>query len=126
MAMKKSISRTLAQIDVAANISVRIHEDFFNTHPCSRHLSASPRFTITKCVACEFTVNSDSHSCHYRQPLDRLAPNGAPWRSRHGTEQRPPTLRLQPLGRPTDSGCDRLIGERRFHSSNGQQLFICP
>ena len=30
--MKKSISRTLAHIDVAANTSVRIHEDFFNTH----------------------------------------------------------------------------------------------
>jgi len=32
MAMKKSIGRTLAYIDVAANTSVRIHEDFFNTH----------------------------------------------------------------------------------------------
>ena len=32
MAMKKSIGRTLAHIDVAANTSVRIHEDFFNTH----------------------------------------------------------------------------------------------
>jgi hypothetical protein len=31
MAMK-SIGRTLAQIDVAANTSVRIHEDFFNSH----------------------------------------------------------------------------------------------
>jgi len=39
MAMKKSIGRTLAHIDVAANTSVRIHEDFFNTHPCYRHLS---------------------------------------------------------------------------------------
>jgi len=32
MAMKKSIGRTLADIDVAANTSVRIHGDFFNTH----------------------------------------------------------------------------------------------
>jgi hypothetical protein len=32
MAMVKSIGRTLAHIDVAANTSVRIHEDFFNTH----------------------------------------------------------------------------------------------
>jgi hypothetical protein len=32
MAMKKSIGRTLAHIDVAANTSVRIHEDFFNSH----------------------------------------------------------------------------------------------
>jgi len=32
MAMKKSIGRTLAHIDVAANSSVRIHKDFFNTH----------------------------------------------------------------------------------------------
>src|ERR1700758_3411334 len=39
MAMKKSIGRTLAHIDVAANTSVRIHEDFFNTHRISRHLS---------------------------------------------------------------------------------------
>ena len=31
MAMKKSIGRTLAHIDVAANSSVRIHKDFFNT-----------------------------------------------------------------------------------------------
>jgi hypothetical protein len=30
--MKKSIGRTLAHIDVAANTSVRIHEDFFNNH----------------------------------------------------------------------------------------------
>src|ERR1700741_3924013 len=56
MAMKKSIGRTLAHIDVAANSSVRIHKDFFNTHsayhqqsrneigsdnPCSRHLSCN-------------------------------------------------------------------------------------
>jgi len=32
MAMKKSIGRTLAQIDVVANTSVRLHEDFFNSH----------------------------------------------------------------------------------------------
>jgi hypothetical protein len=30
--MKKSIGRTFAHIDVAANSSVRIHDDFFNTH----------------------------------------------------------------------------------------------
>jgi len=33
MAMKKSIGRTLAQIDVVANTLVRLHEDFFNSHP---------------------------------------------------------------------------------------------
>jgi hypothetical protein len=33
MAVTKSIGRTLAHIDVAANTSVRIHEDFFNSHP---------------------------------------------------------------------------------------------
>jgi len=43
MAIKKSIGRTLAQIDVVANTSVRIHEDFFNSHPCSRQLSGSGR-----------------------------------------------------------------------------------
>jgi len=32
MAITKSIGRTLAQIDVAATTSVRIHEDFFNSH----------------------------------------------------------------------------------------------
>src|ERR1700745_115050 len=42
MAMKKSIGRTLAHIDVAANTSVRIHEDFFNTHPCSQNLMVTP------------------------------------------------------------------------------------
>src|SRR6202040_847275 len=41
MAMKKSIGRTLADIDVAANTSVRIHGDFFNTHRISQHLTAS-------------------------------------------------------------------------------------
>ena len=39
--MKKSIGRTLAHIDVTANTSVRIHEDFFNSHRISRHLSGS-------------------------------------------------------------------------------------
>jgi hypothetical protein len=39
MAMKKSIGRTLAHIDVAANTSVRIHEDFFNSHSSSHHQS---------------------------------------------------------------------------------------
>jgi hypothetical protein len=44
MAMKKSIGRTLAHIDVAANTSVRIHEDFFNTHGYSRRPSVSTSF----------------------------------------------------------------------------------
>jgi hypothetical protein len=39
MVMKKSIGRTLAHIDVAANTSVRIHEDFFNTHRDYHYLS---------------------------------------------------------------------------------------
>src|SRR6202040_1518050 len=39
MAMKKSIGRTFAHIDVAANTSVRIHEDFFNTHRDSHQQS---------------------------------------------------------------------------------------
>jgi hypothetical protein len=37
--MKKSIGRTLAHIDVATNTSVRIHEDFFNSHSSSHQLS---------------------------------------------------------------------------------------
>jgi hypothetical protein len=37
--MKKSIGRTLAHVDVAANTSVRIHEDFFNTHRASHYQS---------------------------------------------------------------------------------------
>ena len=41
MAMKKSIGRTLAHIDVAANSSVRIHKDFFNTHRDYHYLSQS-------------------------------------------------------------------------------------
>jgi hypothetical protein len=43
MAIKKSIGRTLAQIDVVANTSVRIHEDFFNSHRDYHYLS---RFEI--------------------------------------------------------------------------------
>jgi hypothetical protein len=43
MAMKKSIGRTLAQIDVVANTSVCIHEDFFNSHRDYHYLS---RFEI--------------------------------------------------------------------------------
>jgi hypothetical protein len=39
MAMKKSIGRTLAHIDVAADTSVRIHEDFFNSHRVYHQLS---------------------------------------------------------------------------------------
>jgi hypothetical protein len=38
MATKKSIGRTIAHIDVAADTSVRIHKDFFNSHPCFRQL----------------------------------------------------------------------------------------
>jgi hypothetical protein len=41
MVRKKSIGRTLAHIDVAANTSVRIHEDFFNSHRDYHHLSHS-------------------------------------------------------------------------------------
>jgi hypothetical protein len=37
--MKKSIGRTLAQIDVVANTSVCIHEDFFNSHRDYHQLS---------------------------------------------------------------------------------------
>jgi hypothetical protein len=37
--MKKSIGRTLAHIDVAADTSVRIHEDFFNSHRDYHQLS---------------------------------------------------------------------------------------
>ncbi|MGC1945591.1 MAG: hypothetical protein WA664_17710, partial [Candidatus Acidiferrales bacterium] len=37
--MKKSIGRTLAHIDVTANTSVRIHEEFFNSHRIHQHLS---------------------------------------------------------------------------------------
>src|ERR1700720_1591049 len=44
MAMKKSIGRTLADIDVAANTSVRIHGDFFNTHRDSHHRSQNATF----------------------------------------------------------------------------------
>src|SRR5579864_7929913 len=39
MVMKKSIGRTLAHIDVAANTSVRTHEDFFNSHSSYHQLS---------------------------------------------------------------------------------------
>ncbi len=42
MAMKKSIGRTLAHIDVAATVPF-IHEDFFNSHRDYHHLS---RFEI--------------------------------------------------------------------------------
>jgi hypothetical protein len=35
--------QNIAHIEVAANISVRIHEDFFNSHPCSRQLSEKVR-----------------------------------------------------------------------------------
>jgi hypothetical protein len=42
--MKKSIGRTLAHIDVAANTSVRIHEDFFNTH-----LVSTTNYKVGKC-----------------------------------------------------------------------------
>jgi hypothetical protein len=36
--MKKSIGRTLAHIDAAANTSARIHKDFFNSYPCYQQL----------------------------------------------------------------------------------------
>jgi hypothetical protein len=39
MVMKKSIGRTLSQIDVVANASVRIHEDFFSSHRDYHHRS---------------------------------------------------------------------------------------
>jgi len=39
MAMKKNIGRTPAHIDVAANTSVCIHEDFFNSHRDYHHIS---------------------------------------------------------------------------------------
>jgi hypothetical protein len=52
MAMKKSIDRTLAHIDVAANTSVRIHErnyeDFFNTHRIYQQL---PELVLDKAEA---------------------------------------------------------------------------
>ncbi|MGA8143911.1 MAG: hypothetical protein WB987_08500 [Candidatus Acidiferrales bacterium] len=46
--MKKSIGRTLAHIDVTANTSVRIHEEFFNSHRYYHHQSqivAIPSFS---------------------------------------------------------------------------------
>jgi hypothetical protein len=49
MAMKKSIGRTLARIDVSANTSVRIHEDFFNTHRDYHQLSHSATIHHHKC-----------------------------------------------------------------------------
>jgi hypothetical protein len=59
MAMKKSIGRTLAQIDVVANTSVRIHEDFFNSHRIYRQLlvtvamkSTFSRYFAAICRAC--------------------------------------------------------------------------
>src|SRR5215469_14984384 len=39
MEMMKSIGRAFAHIDVAPNTSVRIQEDFFNTHSSYHHLS---------------------------------------------------------------------------------------
>jgi hypothetical protein len=47
--MKKSIGRTLARIDVSANTSVRIHEDFFNTHRDYHQLSHSATIHHHKC-----------------------------------------------------------------------------
>jgi hypothetical protein len=46
MVMKKSIGRTLAHIDVAANTSVRIHEDFFNSHSSSHQQSGFPKILL--------------------------------------------------------------------------------
>src|ERR1700751_351800 len=47
MVMKKSIGRTLAHIDVAANTSVRIHEDFFNSHRDYHYLSENATKDLT-------------------------------------------------------------------------------
>jgi hypothetical protein len=54
MAMKKSIGRTLAHIDVAANTSVRIHEDVFNTHRIYQLLIQFSRRESTE----------DNHECN--------------------------------------------------------------
>src|SRR5277367_3483657 len=63
MAMKKSIGRSLVHIDVAANTSVRIHEDFFNSHPCSQHLSAD----ATNIASLQFKIGIlDPHELAWR------------------------------------------------------------
>jgi hypothetical protein len=51
--MKKSIGRTLAHIDVAANSSVRIHKDFFNTHRCqlNRSMQQSSNLLVRLCFS---------------------------------------------------------------------------
>jgi hypothetical protein len=73
MAMKKSIGRTLAHIDVAANTSVRIHEGFFNTHPVlDRYLESAPcletnRFTFESPVTAQF------HDASVKPPVVRVS-----------------------------------------------------
>jgi hypothetical protein len=58
MAMKKSIGRTLAQIDVVANTSVRIHEDFFNSHRDYHHLIA---WCLVNAVTGKLTTRGLAH-----------------------------------------------------------------
>jgi hypothetical protein len=65
MAMKKSIGRTLAHIDVAANTSVRIHEDFFNSHPLFS--------TVINSASAESVVRN-------LQKLDRISASDARFR----------------------------------------------
>ena len=60
MAVKKSINRSLAHIDVAANTSVRIHEDFFNSHRDYHYLSQSEIATVRRrCDRLGFTEAFD-------------------------------------------------------------------
>ena len=54
MAMKKSIGRTLAHIDVAANTSVRIHGDFFNTHRDYHYLFSDAGSLVRRDVSTYF------------------------------------------------------------------------
>src|ERR1700745_3559465 len=77
MAMKKSIGRTLAHIDVAANSSVRIHKDFFNTHPCSQHLSGNTLVSDFRASQAAFTYKNLMESLHlpYGRWL-RVCPHG--------------------------------------------------
>ncbi|HXP67770.1 MAG TPA: hypothetical protein VOA88_00680, partial [Candidatus Dormibacteraeota bacterium] len=61
--MKKSIGRTLAHVDVAANTSVRIHEDFFNSHRIYQHLSTAANCDSPKPIGLFGTVNANSTLC---------------------------------------------------------------
>jgi hypothetical protein len=65
MAMKKSIGRTLAHIDVAANTSVRIHEDFFNTHRDYHQLSGDMSYSAKEAKCRE--PRSETHSYMLQQ-----------------------------------------------------------